>query len=128
MGHYKRLLGGFHSLFRVGVCVHHCIEKRQVGFPTQHVYALKPFHAHKHTLNQIIVIHLHPWGAAKADRDICISNSPHHRRHYIPSPCQLGPPGPRQRQYRKSFTHTYTIIQTVSNQFDANVKQSSSLR
>ena len=49
-----------------------------------HAYAHRPFYTHRHThthtcklsLNLISVIHLHPWGAAGADRDICIPNSP----------------------------------------------------
>lgn len=100
VGHYERLLSWFHSLFRVGVCVHECIEKRQVErtIPTHTHYVHMHTSTCTHTLSldQISVIHVHPWGAARADRDICIPNSLHPTTTSIipPSPCQLGPPGP----------------------------------
>lgn len=98
--------------------VHECVEKRQVD-------------PHTLSLNQISVTHLHPWGAASPDRDICIPNSlnatastsPHMPAGTTEARAEAG------QEVTHTHTHSriHTITQTVSNQFDANVKQSSRL-
>lgn len=139
VGHYERLLSWFHSLFSAGVHAHECIEKRQVELPTRHARAraFAVLRAHRYTLylKQMSVIHLYPQRAASADRDICIPNfpsttvTPPPRASWDNQGQGRGGTGSLLQTCTHTHTHTLwdtcTIMQTVSNQFDANVKQSS---
>lgn len=116
----KGSLSYSHSLFRAGVAAHE--RGRWSPRPLTPLLPSQQLHVHSHehfytlSLNRISVIHLHPWGAAKADRDICILNSPQQHHPHTPFHRQLGPPGPGQRQDRNSLsdmqshmrTHTHT--------------------
>ena len=82
------------------------------------------------------VIHPHPCGAAGADKDICIRNSPTAMTANEPPPTHAswdhqgqgrGGAGSLLQTLILSHAGARTIMQTVSNQFDADVKQSSRL-
>lgn len=78
--------------------VHQCVEKRQVD-------------PHTLSLNQISVTHLHPWGAASPDRDICIPNSLNATASTSPPHASWDHRG-QGRGRTGSHTHTRTLTHT----------------